>query len=172
MNDRNDRGNGEDESPESWDAPEDAEIVDDDEEKDLKSLILRRQSISYSGRVPPPEWMEYYERIVPGSAKQMMDDAHEESRHRRQMTTKEVDATILLAGRGQWMGFIIGMVGILGGFGLAFLGISLSGGIGVALTGLAALAAVYVTGNWRAAQEYTQDSDRTPARQDSSETEQ
>lgn len=160
----NNKKNEGDESPESWDTPDDAEVIDDDGQ-DSNELILQARAFSYRGPVPPPEWMERYERIVPGSAKQMMDDAHAESLHRRQNETKEVDATIGNASRGQWMGFAIGMTGILGGLGMAFFGVSLGGG--VALTGLAALTAVYVTGNWRATREAAQAAeDSAPVRQE------
>ena len=171
MSSRSDKGNEESYSPESWDPPEDAEIIDDAE--DLKELVLRAQAVSYRGPIPPPEWMEHYERIVPGSAKQMMDDAHAQSLHRRQIETKEVDATLRNASRGQWMGFTIGMVGVLGGLAMAIFGVSLSGGVGVALTGLAALVAVYVTGTWQATKEATQaEQDRTPVRQDPPDSQQ
>ncbi len=131
-------------------------------------LIFRARSFRYEGSVPPPPWMEHYNRIVPGSAKQMMDDAHEQSAHRRRMEEKEIDASIGNARRGQWMGYSIGMIGILGGLGLAFFGISLGAGVGLALGGLAALAAVYVTGNWRAAKEFGQmpQGGQVPARQE------
>jgi uncharacterized membrane protein len=150
--------------------PEDVnegEIVGEEDE-DFKRLVLRLQAALYQGAIPPPSWMEHYNRIVPGSAKQMMDDAHAQFEHRRDLEKRESEAAIRNATRGQWMGFTIGLIGVVGGLILAFTGVSLGGGVGVALTGLAALAAVYVTGNWRAAREAARAAaeERMPARQD------
>lgn len=167
MSDPSGNRSGEGEPLEPDNIPE-GEVVEDEA---TGNLVYRSQAVSYRGPVPPPEWMEHYERIVPGSAKQMMDDAHEQSAHRRQIETKEVDANIRNAGRGQWMGYSIGLIGVLGGLAMAFFDVSLGGGVGVALTGLAALAAVYVTGNWRAAKEFDQATqDRTPTRQEPPES--
>lgn len=140
---------------------QEGEVVEGGGEEEAGELIFSARSFGYKGPVPPPVWMEHYENIVPGSAKQMMDDAHEQSAHRRRMEEKEVDASIDNAKRGQWMGYSIGMTGVVGGLGLAFLGISLGAGVGLTLVGLAALAAVYVTGSWRAAKEFAQSSQRS-----------
>ena len=144
---------GEDESPERQqghrgDAPNDAEIIESLPEKAKEEIvrrIFRAESYRYQAPLPPPSWMEHFNRIVPGSAKLMTDDVHEQQAHRRRMEEKEIDASIRLSFRGQWMGFTIVMVVVVGGLALALLGVTVSGGVGLAFLGLAALAAVFVT---------------------------
>lgn len=43
---------------------------------------------SYSGPLPPPEWMDGYERIMPGSGAQIMAMAMREQGHRRKMESR------------------------------------------------------------------------------------
>ncbi len=98
--------------------------------------------------IPPPGWMREYDQIVPGSAKQMIEDMHAQSEHRRRMEAIEVNAAVDNARRGQWMGFGITMVAVVGGLALAYLGKDATY-LWLSFTGLAALAAVFVVGAWR-----------------------
>jgi len=99
--------------------------------------------------------MEHYDRIVPGSAQEMIDDMREQSRHRMDIERDEAAASIKLADRGQVFGFVTAMTGfvvvmtaIVGGFALVYAGLSVGAGLTMALFGLAALAAVFVSNRW------------------------
>lgn len=154
------------EPPNSEDTPDESEIVEGSAEEP-QGVFFRTESF-YRGDLPPPAWLREYNEIVPGCARQMIDDVHAQSAHRREIERDESRASIRNAGRGQWMGFIVGMTGILGGLGLAFTQVSLGGGVGVALVGLAVLAAVYVTGTWKSVQDAAQmaQADSSPATQE------
>lgn len=119
--------------------------------------LYRSEELRYQAPLPPPAWMERYDQIVPGSAKQMMDDVHDQSEHRRELEREESRAEIVLAKRGQWFGFatacagfVVAMTGMVGGFVLIYVGNSLGAGIALALVGLAAIAAVFVANRFAA----------------------
>lgn len=130
------------------------EIVEDEESD---GLVFHAEAFGYQGAIPPPEWMEYYNRIVPGSAKQMIDDMHDQSAHRRDIERDEAQAGIVLAKRGQVFGFVTAVAGflivmtaIIGGLALVYSGRSLGAGLALTLVGLAALAAVFVANRFAA----------------------
>lgn len=110
----------------------------------MEQSYLLAQSLSYNAPLPPPEWLGQYNQIVPGAADQMIQDVHDQSAHRRDIERKESDANIVLSKRGQWIGGGLVALVIVGGFGLAWFEKSIPGGVILALTGLAALAAVFV----------------------------
>lgn len=80
------------------------------------------EEFRYQAPIPPPVWMELYDQIVPGSAKQMIDDMDVQSAHRREVEREEARAKIAQAKRGQWFGFVtavggfvVVMTGMVGG---------------------------------------------------------
>ena len=48
--------------------------------------------MEFSGPIPPPGFLEQYERINPGLASRMVAMAESEATHRRQMETKLVES--------------------------------------------------------------------------------
>lgn len=128
------------------------EIVSEEEQGILRAAAYRSVS-----PIPPPAWMERYNQIVPGSAQHMMNDMHAQSAHRREIERKESQAEISLAKRGQLFGFItacagfvVVMIGMVGGLALVYAGISLGGGIALVLLSLACIAAVFVANRFAA----------------------
>lgn len=91
---------------------------------------------SYSGPIPPPNFLAEYEKLYPGIAKKFLEEPHKEAEHRRSLENKIAEAQIKLANRGQWMAFWSTAVLSLLSFGLIYLGYSLEG-----LTALGALIA-------------------------------
>ena len=72
----------------------------------------------FSGPLPPPEIIEAYERILPGSANRILTMAEKNQDHRIEMelkkivldgdeTKKLISSGIQRVPRGQWFGFII-----------------------------------------------------------------
>lgn len=45
-----------------------------------------------NGLLPPPSMLRGYEEAIPGSARQIMEMAHDETRHRRELERKEAEA--------------------------------------------------------------------------------
>lgn len=130
------------------DIGEEAEVVEPDPETTEAVQEFYAAAYSVHSPVPPPGWMREYNEIVPGVAKQMMDDMHAQSAHRRRMEEKEVDAAIENSKRGQWMGFSVAMIAVVGGLVLAYLGKD-AAYLWLSFGGVAALAAVFVTGALR-----------------------
>ena len=52
------------------------------------------QTHSYSGPVPPPDVLQGFDRIAPGTAQRLIDMAVDESNHRRQMELKALQANL------------------------------------------------------------------------------
>jgi uncharacterized membrane protein len=49
---------------------------------------------AFAGPIPPPEYLEQYDRIVPGTAKLIIDAFERESRHRQELTKLAQNANI------------------------------------------------------------------------------
>lgn len=136
---------------ESNDEGVEGEVVSEEE---AQAILASYSSVS---PIPPPSWMERYDQIVPGSARQMMDDMHAQSAHRREIERQESRAEVSLAQRGQLFGFVtacagfvVVMIGMIGGLALAYAGISLGGGIALVLLSLACIASVFVANRFAA----------------------
>ena len=69
-----------------------------------------------SGPLPHPHFFQTYEATLPGAAERIlaMAEREQKSRHAREA-------------RGQWMAFLLALVGLLGGVALAYLDKSLEG---------------------------------------------
>jgi uncharacterized membrane protein len=59
----------------------------------------------FSGPLPPPHWLAEYERIHPGLAHRLIEQAEVEASHRRMLTDLRVSSESRHASRGQWMAF-------------------------------------------------------------------
>ncbi len=94
------------------------------------------QSSSYIGPTPPPEHIEIYERMVPGSAARFITLAEGEASHRRHHEDEHLEivkanaaTSRSLARLGQIFAFIIAMSGIGVGFWLGLHNAQITGGI-------------------------------------------
>jgi uncharacterized membrane protein len=52
---------------------------------DTQEKVRRFISMSYTGPIPPPWMLGQFNKVEPGAAKQILDDAHAEHLHRREM---------------------------------------------------------------------------------------
>ena len=92
-----------------------------------------------SGPFPPPSILDAYNSTVENGAERVMGYTEREQSHRF-----EVDnATIKYYSRGQTFGFVLGLVGVVGGLILALLGQGLVG-FAAFFSSLAALVGVFV----------------------------
>lgn len=66
----------------------------------------------FSGPLPAPEHLLAYDKIVPGAAERILQMAENEARHRHSLEATAVQETVAERRRGQWMGFIIALLGL------------------------------------------------------------
>jgi uncharacterized membrane protein len=78
---------------------------------------------SHSGPLPDPRTLEYYERIVPGAGREILDMAKAEQRHRHRLNWAGVGLSAL----GQIAAAAIGFFGVGGGLFLAYKGSAFTG---------------------------------------------
>lgn len=118
------------------------EILDSLPERERKTIERYMIRQSYSGPLPPPHLLKQFDDVEPGTAKTIIDNFVAESEHRRNLENKSLDYSARDVKMGAWFGFILGLVGLLGGFLILLLtdhvlaGSILSGGSVVALVAL------------------------------------
>ena len=100
---------------------------------------------AFQGPLPPPEVLEQYSRIVPNGADRIVAMAESQMRHRQSLESAVVNGNITAQRRGQGMGFILGLVAILGGIGLIAFDKDASG-LSAIITAFVALAGVFIYG--------------------------
>ena len=121
-----------------------------DEEKQLEKKQNNRQVSTievrgFQGPIPPPEVIEAYERIVPGSAKQIMKTWEKQVGHRIEKETRGSKSDALNSLLGVVSAFIIAMATVLGGVWVMLSGSVWAGGIFGGL-GLVGLVSVFIYG--------------------------
>lgn len=67
----------------------------------------------YEGAIPHPQTLAEYDRIVPGSATDIINDFKENTKTIRNLKTKELELTAARDKRGQYMAFFLGILIIL-----------------------------------------------------------
>lgn len=82
---------------------------------------------AFSGPTPPPNFLEQYEKLVPGSAQRFLDEPHLEAEHRRALEKFMVNEQINLSKRGQLMAFFLAAICIIGAFAAIFFGYDIAG---------------------------------------------
>lgn len=115
--------------------------------------LVQTQSVTVSPTLPP-EYLEQYEQICPGTGERILlssvelaekeQEADIKLRHRRQQIEDESNrARSRRADRAQWMAFVLSFTAILGGLVLIFLDKS-TAGLGAIITPTAALIAAFI----------------------------
>jgi len=103
------------------------------------------QMISYQAPLPPPDMLAAYERILPGAAKRIFDRMERQADHRQWAEKVKLEADIMAQKKGQYFAFIMGLIGLIGGFGLIWIGSSAIG-LSIFISTLAAFVAVFIVG--------------------------
>lgn len=103
--------------------------------------LLRRLEVS--SPLPPPEILEHYERILPGSADRLLTMAEEQSRHRMARETRDQEADIRQTGIGMFLGFGIGLVCLVTAGWLGYVDQPWLGGV-IGVGGITGLVGIFV----------------------------
>ena len=70
-------------------------------------------AVRWEAPLPPPALLEEYDRVVPGLAGRIADQARDSESHIREIEKKALTAAVEYRTRGQWMGFAA-LLAILG----------------------------------------------------------
>ncbi len=114
-------------------------------------LSARAENVKVSsGPIPNPETLAQYDKVYPGLAKTIVTafEAEYQKRHRLETRTLEADIEAMPLDhadirRGQWLGFIICIVGLISGAILVYLGHD-AAGAAIGGGSLASLLAAYL----------------------------
>ncbi len=99
----------------------------------------------FSGPIPHPDILRGMEEVVPGSAAKIINMAVDQSNHRRNLETTVVNSLSKQSGRGQWLGFIIAIIGLgISGF-LIYTGHDTAGSV-IGVADLGGLVSIFVIG--------------------------
>lgn len=106
-----------------------------------QSISVHKQTVAFSGPLPPPEVIEKYDTIVPGSAERIITMAEKEQEHRHKSESGILKAEILLNTFGLLFGFFVAIAGICVGAYIALKGAEIAGSVigGVPLVALVGL---------------------------------
>lgn len=94
---------------------------------------------------PPTEYLAELEKLVPGGAKHVMDQADAQADHRRGLEARVVNGGEARADRGQWMGLAVAVLFLVAAVVVILLGQPIVGGL-IATVDLVALVSVFVLG--------------------------
>jgi uncharacterized membrane protein len=115
----------------------------------VKQIIAQqfREVSTFSGPLPPPEIVEYYNKIIPDGADRLLKMVEVQSEHRRNCETAGLNASISITKRGQNFAFILSVLGFTSAILCAYLGQPVPSSIigGGTLIGLASL---FIKGYW------------------------
>lgn len=116
------------------------------------AAVVQVGAAAFSGPLPPPFILRQYDEIVPGAADRILAMAESQHEHRHALEKRVIFGNVDAQARGQWMGFVLGLVGIIGGFFLIGLGHS-GWGVAAIVGSLVSLITVFVVGQRRQRQE-------------------
>ncbi len=101
---------------------------------------------SFAGPLPPPQILEDYNRIVPGSANRILSMAEKQADHRRHLESQITSSDITNSRVGLVFGLVIGLSGIAAATVIAIYG-NPQAGVGMGLLTLGSLVGVFVYGS-------------------------
>lgn len=84
-------------------------VIDDPEERTRVSRVLSLTVQRFRSPYIPPEYLERYEAVVPGLARQIVDQANAQTAHRQELERTVVSGAERRADRGQNFGLIIAL---------------------------------------------------------------
>lgn len=97
----------------------------------------------WSGPLPPPAALEQFERASPGAADRILTMAEREEEHRQSLERMMATSEIKSRNRGQFLGFAIAAITLVGGIWLVYEGKDWPGLVAI-LTPLVGLVGIFV----------------------------
>jgi len=110
-----------------------------------KKIVAAHVSKQFSGPIPPPEYLEHYNRIVPNAAERILAMAEREQTHRHDGQKRALDADIKEGKLGQILAFLIGVFTIGCGTYAAINGAQVAGSL-IGSGGVIALVTAFILG--------------------------
>jgi uncharacterized membrane protein len=129
--------------------------VNPEQKSEAKADIVRvaaHISSVFSGPLPPPEILQKYNEVLPGSAERILRMAESQHHHRQQLEKKVVESNTFSQVAGMVLGFVIAMTAIGGGIWLTSMGKS-GAGLTSIIAALAALVGVFIYGKMQQGKE-------------------
>lgn len=111
-----------------------------------KNPVAVKIAQQFSGPIPPPQILERYEDIVPGSAERILKMAENQADHRQAIEKRIVNSSVVNERLGLFFGFTIGLVAIGAGVFCIFNGYSLPGSF-IGTGGIIGLVTVFIIGS-------------------------
>jgi uncharacterized membrane protein len=96
-------------------------------EREIPSSSKFQLKVLSGDYLPPPEVLEQYEKIMPGITKLLIEKAIQHQRNRTEGERKATNIHNLKSFAGLIFGFLIGVLGLGGGFYLTFKGYNIIG---------------------------------------------
>lgn len=100
----------------------------------------------FSGPLPPPQILEEYNRIVPGSANRILAMAEKQAAHRRMLESQSLSSGVRNSHLGLISGLLVGLGGIVAATVIAIFGHP-QAGVGMGFLTLGSLVSVFVYGS-------------------------
>jgi len=92
--------------------PEDVQDLAE-EPRLAKAVEIAIQRASFSGPMPPPDILDRYNQIIPGAAKDILEEFKVNGAHSRDMEKAAIRGAIGNDKRGQWMAFVLVILGFV-----------------------------------------------------------
>jgi len=100
---------------------------------------------AFPGALPNPDILEKYEKVLPGTAKKIMDIAEEQAAREAALEESAVGTDVSNSRLGLWFGFIVALIAVVGGTVAAISGHPVFGGV-LGAGAMASLAGTFVYG--------------------------
>ena len=107
--------------------------------------IVQQQAVHWQGPYPPPEAVERYERVLPGTFNRLITMAEQLQAAQIVQSNKALDYTHSTNTRGQWLGFVATALAMIGALGCVALGQPLVAGAFLSVPVLAVAKALVET---------------------------
>jgi uncharacterized membrane protein len=118
-----------------------------------KSVIARKTTlVHYEGPLPHPATLKQYDEIVPGAAERLISMAEAQASHRQDLESRVIRNDNLKSLLGTIFGFVIALVGFVGGLYAALKGQPFWGGA-VSIGTLASVVIAFIYGTRHRQQE-------------------
>lgn len=88
--------------------------VSRDNEPERSVVKIEQTTVAFAGPLPHPAILSQYDKIVPGAAQRILTMAEEQSKHRRDLEKKVIYSDTFNSRWGLLLGFIIGLVAVIG----------------------------------------------------------